>query len=180
VGNPAVSIESAPYGNGTTARFSPATPFAALTALLVPVTEFKFCNTQFKVISSSGSDLVEATLGLLNVSDASATTPWGDVPVADESLSVQELRFELHVDPENCGGATYSVRYNGQELTKDLEFHFAFASPVPLSAGSTVSLGMTAIATALENASQAGMFDNENIASYLTTETKGTAEESGN
>lgn len=177
VGNPLVTIESKPYSTSITALLDPRAFLASSMPTLTAVTEFKFCNTQFQVKTSGESDSVEEILGVVDVSDSTATTSWGEVRLANEGTQVEELSFELHRDPEKCSGAEYSVRFNGSEITKDLEFKFVFSPPVAISEGSRVRLGLDAIATAIQGAYDAGDFTNEKIANYLTTETKGTAEE---
>lgn len=153
-------------GNG---RFLPIAPLLASLAAVLPA-----CGG-----TSVGNPLVsiETALGLIDVSNAAATTVWGELPVANEEVLVQELSFELHRDPEKCSGANYSIRFNGVELTKDLEFDFEFSPPVAVSAGNRIRLGLDAIAEALDQAQQAGQLNNEDIGNFLNETVNGTATE---
>lgn len=181
VGNPQITLQSSPY-TAPALRFDPAArllPDFALTA----VTDLKFCITKLKLqgadgsyASQNGSNSIEAILGLIDHSNASGTVTWGTVTVPT-ALSLKQIDIELHVDAQNCSGANYSISYNGTTLTKDLEFHFEFATAADITGGDLVKLGLTNIVTALEQAKQAGKFTNELIGEYLTATLKGTASE---
>lgn len=183
VGNPQtgdVNLKNKPYNNSGAA---PASWFAMTEAFpLAPVSEFKFCNTKLKLVSADGGLVggdsggsVEVTLGLIDVSDATADTFWGTVSIP-VGFELAKLNVELHHDSEKCSGAPYSLRYNGTELTADLEFQFKFDPPVAVDSGDVLALGLTPIATAIENADQAGELTNELIQSYLEN-AAGTGEE---
>lgn len=174
VGNPLVTLESVPYGSSGGSLYQ---AFAFSTAT---VTDFKFCVTKLKLtnandeaVTQNGSASIEAILGLIDVSNPAVTTTWGDVSIP-VGFSLKQLNIELHRDPERCGGADYSMRYNGSSLTKDLEFHFEFNPTVSVADGDTLKLGLSSIASALESAVQAGKFNDENIGEFLNINIKGT------
>ncbi|MCC7443122.1 MAG: hypothetical protein IT285_15930 [Bdellovibrionales bacterium] len=190
VGNPArgdVTFKSSPYNNNGMARidlfaaFREADPGgllpSGLDAALGPVTEFKFCNTQIKITASIGGvDAVESQLGLVDASNPDVETVWGTAS-APVGLIADRMDLELHVDDERCSGVTYSVRYNGTELTEDLEFRFRFDPPILLEENDVVTLGLTAIASALEAADQAGKLNNTDIHEFLDESVEGTGED---
>ncbi len=179
-GNPGVTsrvtIESGPYTNDGSLvmisnpylkgieNFLISTAFAA-----VPITDFQFCVTKMKVKTEGESTVgvsLEAKLGLVNVSDANATTNWGQINLT-KGASISEIHFEIHQDSETCSGENFTVSYNGQTITKDLEFKFRFNPAVSVNDGDTFKLGLSKIAKAVEDARAAGQFNNENISPYL-------------
>lgn len=180
-----VTIQSSAYTNdGSTALMnSPILQFLqnhvlVPTAFAASVTDFRFCVTKMKVVTSV--DLLppvstEAILGLIDISNPLVDTLWGEVNLP-EGASISEVHFEVHSDSENCQGENYSVRYNGQSLTKDLEFKFKFEPAINVNNGDTINLGLNEIAKAMEDASSAGSFNNENIGNYLQVNTIGTGE----
>ncbi|MBT4791662.1 MAG: hypothetical protein HON90_08840 [Halobacteriovoraceae bacterium] len=185
-GNPVtVTIQSSPYTNdGSTALFmNPAVKkiqnlFLFPSAYAATINDFKFCITQLKVVTSADgqpSSSQEARLGLVDVSTATVSQEWGQIELADGS-QVSEIHFEVHTDAESCSGENYSVSYNSQTITKDLEFKFKFDPAVTVSNGDTFTLGLGVIAQAIENASAAipSQFNNEQISNYLETTVVGT------
>lgn len=186
-GNPGnISIESAPYTNDGTAAFFMNPTFRKLQSLfLVPpayagvVTDFKFCITKLKVVSTAdgaASGSQEAILGLVDISDQNVSNSWGNISL-EEGSSVSEIHFEVHYDSENCSAVTYSTSYNGQTITKDLEFKFKFDPAITANNGDTLSLGIGKIAKAMEDAHAAGKFNNTDIGAYMEATVIGTGEE---
>lgn len=147
-------------------------------ALAAPVSELKFCITKMKTVTSvdgvAGSSR-EAILGLVDVSDSTISSNWGNINISDGE-SISELHFEIHQDAENCSGADYSLIYNGVKITKDLEFKFKFDPAITVEHGSTLQLNLNVIAQAIENASLASELTNEQISNYLQTNTIGTGD----
>ncbi|MAE57394.1 MAG: hypothetical protein CME69_00855 [Halobacteriovorax sp.] len=184
-GNPATStLVSRPYTNdGTVAMIKKEifyfwSLFKAEKAVAAPVSTFRFCVTKLKVVSEvdgQASNSREAILGLIDVSDNTATTNWGNVELTDGE-TVSELQIELHRDPENCSGVNYSLLYNGSELTKDLEFKFRFDPAITAQNGDTLQLDLSVIAKAIEDASSAGQLNNEQISNFLQANTIGTGQ----
>lgn len=188
-GNPLVeanvSVQSTPYTNdGTVVLFynskvkKIANLFLIPSAMAAPVSEFKFCITKLKVVSSENGTpgaSVEAILGLIQLDDSSQTYNWGNITLI-EGQSVSEIHFEVHHDPENCSGADYSALYNGQSIQQDLEFKFKFSPAITVSNGDTISLGISTIAKAMEDAHAAGEFNNSQITTYLESAQIGTGE----
>ena len=125
----AVTIQSSAYTNNGTVVMSPTMRFLQNnffipSATAAAVTDFQFCITQMKVVSSVGGApgaAQSAILGLVNVSDPNANTVWGKIDLPDGS-TISEIHFEVHHDAENCSGAAYSASYNGKTLTADMEF----------------------------------------------------------
>ncbi|MCM2279182.1 MAG: hypothetical protein NDJ89_13985 [Oligoflexia bacterium] len=180
IGNPVITIESASYANSASLSL-PFDRWLGITpAFAAAVTEFRFCVTKLRMTNSDGNPVtqngsasIEAILGLIDVSGSGNPKRWGSF-IAPVNFILKQLDVELHLDPENCSGANYSMRYNGAALTKDLEFHFSFSPAVSIAAGDTLILGLTPIATALEQAATDGKFNNEQIGEYLTTSTLGS------
>ena len=108
---------------------------------------------------------VKAILGLIDLSDSALAT-WGNVNVAD-GTQVEGMNFEIHHDPENCSGANYSLSYQSNEVTQDLEFEFEFSPTVTVSAGDSLLLNLAPVASVLEAASIAGELNNSDITSYI-------------
>jgi hypothetical protein len=176
-GNPAVvTLESGAYTNdGSMALFmhpvyrNIESLFLIPSAVAGPITDFQFCITKMKLKltgDSVESDSVEARLGLIDISVQSAVVNWGNVEIS-EGAQLSELIMEVHYDPEVCSGATFSASYNSTTITQDLEFKFKFNPAVTIDSGDTLSLSMSKIAEAIENAYQAGDFNNANITTYL-------------
>jgi hypothetical protein len=160
-------------GSGVTIKSSALT-FASLDVLnqaerqLLPqtITDFKFCITQFKVkTSGTTGDASEAILGLVDLSDSALAT-WGNVDVA-AGTEVEGMSFEIHHDPENCSGATYSLSYQGSEVQQDLEFEFEFNPAVTVVGGDALILNLNNVATILQGAADAGKLNNSDITSYV-------------
>ncbi len=145
-------------------------------AFAAPVTDFKFCITKLKVVSSvngSPGNSQEAILGLVDVSNPNGVTDWGTIELADGSV-VSEIHFELHRDPQNCSAAEYSTSYNGKTITKDLEFKFKFEPAISIRNGDTLTLGLSKIAKAMEDADVANKFNNTDIGQYMQANVIGT------
>lgn len=184
-GNPLVaSVQSSSYTNdGTLVLFqNPAVKafqrlFLIPTAYAaVPITDFKFCITKLKVVeegSAQAGIAVEMIVGLVDISDATVTTSWGKIDL-DGDIKVSEIHFEIHTDSENCSGVNYSVSYNGSTITQDLEFKFKFDPAITINQGDTLTLGVSTIAKAMQDASAAGEFTNAKITSYLENAVIGT------
>lgn len=160
-------------GTGVTIKSSALT-FASLDVFnqaerqLLPqtVTDFKFCITQFKVTTAGTTgDANEAILGLVDLS-SSATANWGTVNVAD-GTQVEGMNFEIHHDPENCSGANYSLSYQSNEVTQDLEFEFNFNPAVTVSAGDSLVLNLNSIVTVLQTAADASKLNNSDITTFI-------------
>lgn len=184
-GNPAtVTIQSGSYTNDGTIVMHPAIKklqnlFFIPSAYAGAVSDFQFCITQLKVVSSVGdapSASQEAILGLVNVSDPNAVSNWGTIEL-EEGATISEIHFEVHYDPQNCSAATFSASYNGQTLTKDLEFKFKFDPAISISQGATLELGLSQIAKAMEDAYAAGHFNDSQISNYLDSTVEGTGTE---
>ncbi len=176
-GNPAtIYVQNTAYTNdGTIVLFTnPAVKkiaelFLIPSAIAAPVNDFKFCITKLKVVASEGAVAgvsQEAILGLVDVSDPNVQTPW-DAIVLEEGSSISEIHFEVHHDPQNCAGANYSVSYQGNLLTADMEFKFKFPVPVIANHGDTFQVGLSNIAKAMEDALLAGQFNDQQINTYL-------------
>jgi hypothetical protein len=167
----AVNLKSGSYSAGVASLFQhPAirrieSLFFVPSAHANPVTDFKFCITQMKVDTTASGGAQEVTLGLIDVSDQNAVTSWGEITLP-EGESIKEISFEVHYDPEKCGGAEYSVSYNGQQLTADLEFKFKFPAGLVVNAGDSITLGLSTIAGVFQTASDLGHFDDELIKDY--------------
>ena len=180
-GTSSVTIQSSAYSNDGSVVLSPTIQklnnlLFMPSAFAATVSDFQFCITQMKVVTvgeAAAGSSQEAILGLIDVSDPSAITNWGTIELAD-GAQISEIHFEVHQDSENCSGANYSVSYNGQELTKDLEFKFEFDPAISIQNGDTLTLGLSTIAKAMEDASFAGQFTNENIGSYMENAQVGT------
>lgn len=183
VGNPQVTLESTSYGNTASLLERLERLLGISHAFAAPVSQFKFCVTKLKLtdsgglpVSKDGASSIEAILGLIDVSNSATSTRWGTVSIPVD-FSLKQMDVELHRDPERCSGASYSLSYNGVELTKDLEFRFEFNPVVTVNDGDVLKLGLTPIAAALEQASAAGKLNNEQIGEYLTSTTQGTGSE---
>lgn len=133
------------------------------------VTDFKFCITKLKIVSSAdgvAGTSQEAILGLVDVSDAAVSnSSWGKIEIA-EGATVSEVHFEVHHDSENCSAA-YSASYNGTTITQDLEFKFKFDPAITVNHGDTLTLGLSKIAKAFEDAKNAGKLNNVDISAYM-------------
>ena len=131
------------------------------------VTDFKFCVTKIKVVTSDNltSPSFSQTLGLIDLSDQNTTITWGTANIPTD-ITISEINIEIHQDAEVCG-VSYSTSYQGQTISKDLEFKFKFASPVHIEKGDTIELGIDKIAQAIESAKANGDFTDENIDSYM-------------
>lgn len=139
--------------------------------------DFKFCSTKLKLKNSAGSavggaDSLEIVMGLIDVGSGAAEKTLGTVAIPVD-FSLGKLELELHKDKDKCSEAEYSVLYNGQEISKDLEFKFKFDPPVTVNQGDTLKLVFTAITTAMKSAQTAGAFNTESIGNYLKTTTEG-------
>lgn len=181
-----VSIQSTPYTNdGSVALFMNPTVKKVANLFLIPssyaatVTDFQFCITKMKIVSSVGGapgTSQEAILGLIDVSDPTVIQTWGDIQIA-EGAAISELHLEVHRDPENCSAADFSVSYNGTTLNQDLEFKFKFDPAITANHGDTLSLGLSSIAKAMEDASLAGQFNDQQITTFIEAASEGTGEE---
>lgn len=180
-----VTIQSSAYTNDGSAVAAFQSKIKFLKELIfekayaAPVTNFEFCITQMKVVTEGDSTAgasQEAILGLVDVSNANLSSDWGTIEL-NEGDTISEIHFEIHKDAENCGGADYSVSYNGQKLNKDLEFKFRFSPALIVNNGDTINLQLGVIAKAMEDATAAGQFNDEQISNYLQVNTIGTAEE---
>lgn len=185
IGNPVVVLESTPYDNAgapllisnlSRTLLSPDVSQAAITA----VSDFRFCLTKLKLknadghfVTKDGAESIEAKLGLINVSNPTATKTWGEVTVPTDFL-LRELKVELHHDPQLCGGADFSVSYNGQSIRKDLEFKFKFDPPVALVGGETFQLNLSNISVAFGQAEGANALNDEDIADFVNDNVEGS------
>lgn len=185
IGNPVVVLESTPYDNAGAPLFisnlsrtllSPDASQAAITA----VSDFRFCLTKLKLknadghfVKKDGAESIEAKLGLINVSDPTASKTWGEVTVPSDFL-LRELKVELHHDPQICDGADFSVSYNGQSIRKDLEFKFKFDPPVALAGGETFQLNLSNIAAAFGQAQTANSLNDEDISDFVNDTIEGS------
>lgn len=179
-GNPliaekSVTVQSDSYTNDGTLVLFQSPYFLKLEKLFISrsyagvVTDFQFCITQLKVKSSSSSGTTAATevvIGLVDVSDQNATINWGDFKL-NSSTDISEIHFEIHSDSENCSGEDFSVSYNGVTITQDLEFKFQFDPAITIENGDTITLGLSPIAKAFQDAADAGEFTNEQIGPYM-------------
>lgn len=173
-GNPIIiSVESKPYTNDgsavKSARLVRGDTMPLSTKRSSVITSFQFCITKLKVKLSGEGALgasQEAKLGLIDLSNQNETVNWGDIELSDNS-TITELYFEVHRDPELCLGEDFSVKYNSASITKDLEFKFRFSPPIVIDRGGILTLGVDQIAKSIEDAHQAGDFNNSNIGPYI-------------
>jgi hypothetical protein len=131
-----------------------------------PITDFRFCITQMKIVTESGAESPEVILGLIDVSDQNTVTSWGSVKLP-EGDPISQISFEVHYDPERCEGVDFSTSYNNQQLSVDLEFKFNFSPAVSVNAGDTITLGLSKIAKVMQDASDAGHFNDTDIKDYV-------------
>lgn len=179
-GNPGVSIVSQAYAPTSAALRLPGLDWLLPSATAASgVTSFQFCVTKMKLeaddgspIEENGSTEIEAKLGLINLGDGSAAVTWGKLQFPG-SAAIKKIKIEVHHDPELCG-VGYSAVVNGMPLTRDLEFKFVFSSPQQLATGDTVTVALTNLVSAFEQALQAGELDDQHISNYLD----GTVEDS--
>ncbi|MBT4791661.1 MAG: hypothetical protein HON90_08835 [Halobacteriovoraceae bacterium] len=180
-----VTFQSAPYTNdGTVALFTNPSlkkiqNFFLPLAYADVVSDFQFCITKLKVVSSvdgAAGASQEAKLGTVDVSSSTTTQNWGTIAMADGAV-ISEVHFEVHKDPELCGGDDFSVSYEGQTITKDLEFKFKFDPAVKVSNGKTLTLGLGKIAKAMETAKLATKFNDIEIGAYMEATVVGTGSE---
>lgn len=93
-------------------------------------------------------------------------------------IALRNYLFDKVVsDAKKCGGVPYSVSYEGQQITADLEFKFKFNTAVQARHGNTINLSLGVIAKAMEDASLAGQFNNEQIGNFVKADTYGEADE---
>lgn len=175
-GSTGVSFTASAYTDGGR-EFAPM-PFPVTLFPSRAPSDFKFCSTKLKLKDSSGAavggaDSLEIVMGLVDVGTGAADKTLATVAIPVD-FSLGKMEVELHRDPQKCSSADYSVRYNGQQLTKDLEFKFKFDPAVTVKQGDTLKLAFTTITSALKAAQNASAFNDENIASYLQSTTEGS------
>lgn len=186
VGNPLITLSSAPYTlNTSPILFQEMPSLRSQTQLLSSVQSFKFCVTKLKLESSegtfvqkNGADSIEAVLGLIDLSNGSVKKQWGQVQIPT-NFYLNRLSVELHKDKDKCAGAEYSLEYyNGinssKNITKDMEFKFKFNPAIYLQEGNSLTLTIDAILTKLDQAATAGKLDDTNIDSFLDSSTEGS------
>jgi len=138
---------------------------------------FKFCITQIKMLDGSGASVQDASgasaltavLGLIDVSAGTAIN-WGTITVPT-GFTLGELAVEVHKDPENCSQAAYSLSYNGQQLSKDLEFKIKFNPAIQLDSNDIVGINLDTLVTTFKSASAAGALTDEGIGAYVESMT---------
>jgi len=187
-GNPSatITLQSAAYtNNGAVAQVkSPLiklfeTIFPIKDTIAAPVSSFKFCITKMKVVTTAGGlpgTSKEAILGLVDVSDATKTTNWGNIQLTDGEI-ISEIHLEIHKDAQNCSGINYSLTYNNKSLSGDLEFKFKFSPAIKIQHGKTLQINLSAIAKAVEDSDVAGELDDAHIKNYLKNTTYGSGTE---
>lgn len=175
-----VTLQSAAYSATAAAKLHADAPLAAT----ADITDFQFCVTKMSLANENGNAVldengdpveVSAVIGLVDVSNSTVATTW-DTLTIPTGFEMSEMNVEVHLDPENCGGAAYSLSYNGTQLTKDLEFTFNFDPAITVGSGDVLSLALDSIATTFQTASEAGQLTDELIGNYVESLTS-TAEE---
>ncbi len=171
-------------GNVTLASqsFSASAAFLAVSPrwITTPVDSFKFCvekikleNESDQVVEKDGQQEIEFHPGLIDVSSGQEKT-WGtaEIPV---SFTLKRIKVDVKKENDLCGGADYSVQFNGFQSQEGIEFKWLFIPPIEVKAGDTLKLALSEIVTTLKQAAGDGALNDENLKSYIES-TEGSAE----
>jgi hypothetical protein len=133
------------------------------------ITSLKLCVSELRFLTNNGINLgVPSTaLGPIDLGDGSANVTWGKVNVpAGDSVAY------VYVEAEHegaCGASAYTLEANGLDITVELEFHFAFTAPVTVASSDTFTFSLTNLSSEVNQALQAGQFDNTHIGAYINS-----------
>ncbi|MGK5085169.1 hypothetical protein WDW37_17920 [Bdellovibrionota bacterium FG-1] len=138
-----------------------------------PITSLQLCLEKMKLeaddgsaIQKDGSDLMQLTIGMVDLGDGTRAATWGKAGLPT-GVAIKHLKVVVHKNPAVCGGAQYSMSINGQTVTKDLELQFAYAAVKPLAPGDTITFSLATLVTKLTQAYGAGQFSDAYISDYL-------------
>jgi hypothetical protein len=167
-GNPAITIASLGYNAGLSSN-SLLDSFFPSALASNSLTSLQFCINEMRFITNTGSDISvpQTLLGVVNLGDGSSNVTWGNVNIPGGTI-ISAVHVELE-DESVCQSAGYTIQANGMDVTSELEFHFVFNAPTTIGGDSTFTFALTNLTSEINQALQAGQFNNAQIGNYITS-----------
>lgn len=162
-GNALIARESLSENSELFSFLSPSDPVLAL-APTTAVTDFKICVKKVKLENEDGGvekkddqEEIEFKPGLIDLSSGAAKS-WGamNIPVG---FKLKKIKIKVQKDKDLCG-VDYSIKFNDQTTTEDVEFKWKFEPAIELEAGNALTLAISSVVSALRSAGDAGTLAN--------------------
>lgn len=164
-----VSLASSFYGNSFTSqafnRDAQSTSEQAKANL-----DFKICVVEVAFLNSNDErfEITIDDLGLIDLSNPDQTKIWGQIEVdPNNRIEFDTIVIGIDADPGLCG-QSYSIRYEGQEVTTDFELFFEY-DPEDFNTdyGDLYRLDVEVFAEAAESAIDDSEFNNTDWPDYV-------------
>lgn len=126
------------------------------------VAEFKICvrrirleneDDQAEKSGDDDSDFIEFSPGLVDLSNGEPKG-WGDAKIPT-GFKLKRIKVKVQKHAQTCG-VDYSIKFNSETATRDVEFRFRFDPPIELEGDEKIKLSMAKVVAALRRAGDAG------------------------